>query len=245
MERINRKCLMYSDAFCKIYNEFGWNYAPEIFGEKLLAWMKQNGVTVRTSMDLACGTGVLCECLYRQGIEAAGMDFSEGMIEIARNNNPEIAYEVADMILYRPEKQFDLVTCTGDALNHIMDLKDVAQIFQNVYSYVSKGGYFFFDLLNEGEVAQAEPFDVDFGDGVRAQFMVSKISEELFQLKTTVFENGAKNVEEVITEKVHDPGRICELLKNAGFQVLRCADRLSDEGENHCTSWYIIAKKSE
>ena len=27
---------MYSDIFCKVYNEFGWNYYPEIFGEQLL-----------------------------------------------------------------------------------------------------------------------------------------------------------------------------------------------------------------
>lgn len=25
---------MYSDVFCKVYNEFGWNYYPEVFGEQ-------------------------------------------------------------------------------------------------------------------------------------------------------------------------------------------------------------------
>lgn len=236
---------MYSDAFCKIYNEFGWNYAPEVFGEKLLAWMEKNQVQVKTSMDLACGTGVLCECLYKHGIKAAGMDFSEGMIVIARENNPEIAYEVADMITYCPGQQFDLVTCTGDALNHIMDLKDVEQIFKNVYAYVSEGGYFIFDLLNENEVSQAEAFELDFDDHVRAQFMVTQESAGVFHLKTTVYEDGVLQVEEVITEKVHDPEIICGLLQNAGFKVLKCADRLLDEGENHSTSWYVIAQKQE
>mgnify|MGYP007037141459 CR=1 FL=1 len=37
-------CIMYSDVFCKVYNEFGWNYYPEIFGEQLLIWLKQNGI---------------------------------------------------------------------------------------------------------------------------------------------------------------------------------------------------------
>ena len=119
---------MYSDAFCKVYNEFGWNYFPEAFGEQLLIWLQQNQVKVKTSLDLACGTGVLCEILHDQGINASGMDYSEGMIEIAKQRNSEIFYEVADMITYRPEKHFDLVTCTGDALNHIMDLKDVERI---------------------------------------------------------------------------------------------------------------------
>ena len=30
---------MYSDIFCKVYNEFGWNYYPVAFGEQLLQWM--------------------------------------------------------------------------------------------------------------------------------------------------------------------------------------------------------------
>ena len=29
---------MYSDAFCKVYNQFGWNYFPEAFGEQLLGF---------------------------------------------------------------------------------------------------------------------------------------------------------------------------------------------------------------
>ena len=76
---------MYSQAFCKVYNEFGWNYFPEAFGEQLLLWLEQNDVKVETSMDLGCGTGVLCEILHANGIQSSGMDFSEGMIKIAGN----------------------------------------------------------------------------------------------------------------------------------------------------------------
>ena len=32
---------MYSDVFCKVYNVFGWNYYPEIFGEQLLEWLRR------------------------------------------------------------------------------------------------------------------------------------------------------------------------------------------------------------
>ena len=125
---------MYSDVFCKVYNEFGWNYYPEAFGEQLLQWIERQGITVRTALDLACGTGVLCRILQKAGIDSRGMDFSSGMIDIARQESPEIPYDVADMILYRPDAQFDLVTCTGDALNHIPDLSDVEKIFANIHA---------------------------------------------------------------------------------------------------------------
>ena len=138
---------MYSDVFCKVYNEFGWNYYPEAFGEQLLQWLKNHHVPVRTALDLACGTGVLCRSLKAAGIDSRGMDFSEGMIAIARSESPDIPYDVADMTVYRPDAQFDLVTCTGDALNHIPQLSDVGRIFENVYAYLAPGGYFIFDLL--------------------------------------------------------------------------------------------------
>ena len=234
---------MYSDAFCKVYNIFGWNYFPEAFGEQLLIWLERNQVTVRTSMDLACGTGVLCEILQKSGIKASGMDFSEGMIDIARENNPDIEYEVADMITYRPEKRFDLVTCTGDALNHIIDLKNVEQIFQNVYGYLNEGGYFIFDILNEKEVASEEPFDLDFSDTVKARFVVTQNQKGIINLKTTVFENGVQQFEENITETVHDPEVICDLLRKSGFEVLQCADQMLEDAKAHGTTWFVIARK--
>lgn len=234
---------MYSSAFCKVYNEFGWNYFPEAFGEQLLEWLDRNQVTVKTSLDLACGTGVLCEILHGHGIKAAGMDFSEGMIAIARERNPEIDYEVADMITYRPDKRFDLVTCTGDALNHIIDLKDVEQIFRNVYGYLEKGGYFIFDILNENEVSTGEPIDLDFSDEVKARFMITRDQKGIINLKTTVLEEGKPPFEENITETVHDPQRICELLRRSGFQVLKCADQLLEDEKKHGTTWFIIARK--
>ena len=198
---------------------------------------------MKNSLDLACGTGVLCEILYAKGIEASGMDFSEGMIEIAKQRNPEIFYEVADMITYRPEKYFDLVTCTGDALNHIMDLNDVAQIFQNVYSYLNEGGYFIFDILSEKEVPVEETIDLDFSEEVKAQFMVTHDEEGHIHLRTKVFENETQQFEEDIKETVHDEKEICLLLQKCGFQLLKCDHHLLENEGNHSATWYIIARK--
>lgn len=234
---------MYSDVFCKVYNEFGWNYYPEAFGEQLLQWLQQNRIRVKTSMDLACGTGVLCEILQENGIEASGMDFSEGMIQIARERNPYIRYDVADMITYRPEKQFDLVTCTGDALNHIMALDDVEKIFQNVYAYMSKGGYFIFDILNENEVSTSEPFEMDFSETVRVWFQMTQPGEKQVNLKIRVYENGELSFEENIRETVHDPASVCGKLRKCGFEVLKCADQLLDAPNSHGTTWFVIARK--
>lgn len=233
---------MYSDVFCKVYNEFGWNYYPEIFGQQLLQWLEKNGVAPKTGMDLACGTGILCEILQQSGIRSSGMDFSAGMIEIARQRNPEIAYDVADMITYCPQRQFDLVTCTGDAINHIGKLSDVEKIFQNVYAYTAPGGYFIFDLLNEREVSDSEPFEMDYDETTKVWFQMTRPGERQVNLKIRVYEKGLPAFEENIRETIHDPAEICALLRKSGFTVLRCDDNLLDDG-SHGTTWFIIARK--
>ena len=233
---------MYSDVFCKVYNELGWNYYPEIFGQQLLQWLDQQGIKPKTSMDLACGTGVLCRILHDNGIEASGMDFSSGMIDIAREASPQIHYDVADMITYCPEKQFDLVTCTGDALNHIADLADVERILQDVYCYTAPGGWFVFDILNEREVSDSEPFEMDFTEDIRVWFQMTRPGEKQVNLKIRVYEKGTLSLEENIQETVHDPAVICRLLESSGFEVVRWADSLLEEG-SHGTTWFVIARK--
>ena len=233
---------MYSDVFCKVYNEFGWNYYPEIFGQQLLQWLKRRGLNPKTSLDLACGTGILCEILHSQGIRARGMDYSAGMIAIARQGSQEIGYDVADMILYRPEAQFDLVTCTGDAVNHIAELSDVEQIFQNVYGYLSPGGWFVFDLLNEREVSTSEPFEMDFTESTRVWFQMTRPGEKKVNLKIRVYENGELEFEENIRETIHDPDVICDMLRSCGFREVRCSDRLLEDA-NPGTTWFLTARK--
>ena len=233
---------MYSDIFCKVYNEFGWNYYPEIFGEQLLTWLERNHVSPKRSMDLACGTGVLCRLLRDAGIEAAGMDFSSGMIGIAREADPAGHYDVADMTTYRPETQYGLVTCTGDAVNHIMNVDDVAKIFRNVYAYTAPGGYFIFDLLNEREVSASDPFESPFEDNLRVWFQMTRPAESKVTLTIRVYADDSLQLEENIRETIHDPAIVCDLLYQAGFSSVRCSDRLLEDA-NPGTTWFIVARK--
>ena len=233
---------MYSDIFCKVYNEFGWNYYPEIFGEQLLRWLSLHNVSPQTALDLGCGTGVLCRILKDAGMEARGMDYSSGMVDLARAENPDIPFEQGNMIFWKPKRAVDLVTCTGDALNHIPDMADIRRIFQNVYDYVNPGGYFIFDILNENEVSDSEPFEMDFTDTVRVWFQMTRPADMQVKLTVRVYEKGELSFEENIRETVHDPAGICGALEEAGFTVLRCADTLL-EGDNHGTTWFVIARK--
>ena len=208
----------------------------------MLTWLERKMLKPKSAMDLACGTGILCEILQKQGIAAAGMDFSAGMIEIARQGNPDISYQVADMITFRPDAQYDLVTCTGDAVNHIDSLENVEKIFQNVYAYLAPGGWFVFDLLNENEVSDSEPFDMDYDETTRVWFQMTRPEEQKVNLKIRVFEKEMLAFEENIRETIHDPEVICDLLRRCGFADVQYADRLlADSGAS--TTWFVTCRK--
>jgi hypothetical protein len=136
------------------------------------------------------------------------------------------------------------VTCTGDAVNHIPDPADVEKIFRNVHHYLAPGGYFVFDLLNEGEVSTSEPFETDFDENTRIWFQMTRPGENKVNLCIRVWEQGEFQFEENIRETLHDPDMICRLLREAGLEVLRCAGNLRPEA-GVGTTWFIIARKPQ
>lgn len=235
---------MYSDIFCKVYNEFGWNYYPEAFGEQLLQWLNEQALEPRDCLDLGCGTGILCRILAEKGIDPLGVDLSPGMIAISRQTLPQLSFEVGDMTGFQAGRSFDLVTCTGDALNHLPELSLVEQAIENVYAHLRKGGYFLFDLLDEKEVSDSEPFEMEFSETVTVRFQMLRKGAAV-ELHVTVYEQGILALEEVIRETIHDTAAVCRLLEKAGFQVIKCGHRLPDTGENQATTWFIIAKKED
>lgn len=234
---------MYNSRFCRVYNEFGWNEYPRVFGGELLEWLGKNGIGVKSALDLGCGTGVLCETLGEQGIETFGVDLSPDMIAVARQRAPDRVYAVADMVAYRANRRFDLVTCTGDALNHVTALEDVRRVFENARDALVPGGLFVFDLLRDDEVPEGEPFEAAFSEHLTVRFSAQRDAEGFTTLQIEGFEDGALRFCECIREKLHPVPDILALLRETGFNVLQCADRLLTDRDTHATTWFIIAKK--
>ena len=236
---------MYSGAFCRVYNEFGWNVYPEVFAGQLLELLEARGQRVRSALDLGCGTGILCKALSERGIDAAGVDLSEGMIALARQQAPLCRFQVADMTDFRPEERFDLVTATGDVLNHVFDEADLQRIFRNVSGYLDRGGLFVFDLFRESEIPPDEPFELDYSDAVRAVFRTSRLPRDAVRLHIDVYENGVPVLAEDILEKLHDPAAVCAMLERAGLTVERVSDALLPDSGLHSSTWYVLARKGE
>ena len=94
---------MYNHLFCRVYNAFGWNEYPRVFGEALLQWLRLNGVHAASALDLGCGTGVLCETLHDAGIDTLGVDLSQEMIAVG-GDHTVVFPEHGVFLLHLPEQ---------------------------------------------------------------------------------------------------------------------------------------------
>lgn len=107
---------------------------------------------VRTACDLACGTGATAMELAREGIAMTAVDISPRMCRLSRAKARAAGVRLrvirADMRTFRLNEPVDLITCEGDALNHIPRRTDLARVARAVARALRPGGYFYFDVNN-------------------------------------------------------------------------------------------------
>jgi demethylmenaquinone methyltransferase/2-methoxy-6-polyprenyl-1,4-benzoquinol methylase len=91
----------------------------------------------QTALDVATGTGDLAIELRARGTDVVGVDFSEGMLEIARSKAPEIEFRVGNALaLDFPDDRFDAATVGFGARN----FDDLDQGIREMARVVRPGG---------------------------------------------------------------------------------------------------------
>ncbi|MBR6950279.1 MAG: class I SAM-dependent methyltransferase [Oscillospiraceae bacterium] len=234
---------MYGEAFSRIYDEYGWNVYAEVFAGRLLRWLREDRVPVSAAVDLGCGTGVLCHALAEAGIRITGVDLSPSMIAQAQAGGGAVSYTVGDMVAFRPADPCDLVTCTGDALNHLDSLDQVRRLFAGIFSYLAPGGWLVFDLLDAREAEEADFIELFRDDHRCGTFTIAPGEAGSVTLTVTVSENGRILFTETIRETVYSPDDVCDLLRETGFTDIHAAHRLSENDPAEAVTWFVRARK--
>ncbi len=102
-------------------------------------------VTAKAALDAACGTGMHAAWLARQGLSAAGADASSAMIARARENARRAGVEVDLRVAGFGElarafsARFDLVTCLGNSLPHLLDDASLAAALEDFAAVCAPG----------------------------------------------------------------------------------------------------------
>ncbi|MTI95624.1 MAG: class I SAM-dependent methyltransferase [Firmicutes bacterium] len=97
-------------------------------------------------IDLGCGTGNLALRLSRAGFQVIGIDISPAMLSIASAKPGSGQVQWLHQSFFNFTETADLVCCTCDGLNHIIQVKDIIAVFRQVYRKLRPGGCFIFDI---------------------------------------------------------------------------------------------------
>jgi len=134
-------------VFADIYDEFMSNIPYEKWCENVYGILKDNDIVDGLVVELGCGTGILTTMFSDLGYEMIGVDVSEDMLAVAREDEREdILYLLQDMReleLYGTASAF-ISLC--DSMNYLTGYDDLVEVMKKVNLYLEKDGLFIFDM---------------------------------------------------------------------------------------------------
>ncbi len=140
----------------KAYNELAWTEKwladPAEYEEEVAVYVKllheYSSQPPKTMLHLGSGAGGH-DRFFKEHFTVTGVDLSPGMLEMAREANPEIKYIPGDMRTIRLKQQFDVVIIP-DSIDYMATLKDLEMAVDNAAGHLKPGGV----LLVVGKISE-------------------------------------------------------------------------------------------
>ena len=215
--------------------------------------LQREGLTPRTAVDLACGTGSVALRLAAMGMDVTAVDLSEEMLCVASGKAMEQGLPVlfvcqALQRLHLP-KGVDLAVCALDSLDYITDPADCREAIRRIYKVLNPGGCFIFDVNTpyklramDGQVFLDETEDTYcvWRGEFDADTNVLSYGMDLFQRRGNLWERSFEEHQEY----AYSAEELCAYLKQAGFTRIEVfADRKLQAPEENEYRIYIKARK--
>lgn len=232
---------MYS-KISSIYNIFKWHEFSQDLFKRLEFFLYE--WKINTHYDMACGTGEFSYLVKKAGVDSVGGDISPEMIKKAKNNYPQLKYEVSDMRDISLKKKVDLITCNFDSINHLLRFSDWVKTFKSVYNNLEEGGRFLFDVNTLYIINNYKDTDEVLMDGFKLNINIypRKNNILVFDIESSELNEKNSKIKEVVKETSFEYKKIKKTLKNIGFKkVVIFNDKLGVK--NTKKRLYILAEK--
>lgn len=113
------------------------DYAAE--AEQLHALLSELNPDARTLLDVACGTGRHLEHL-RNYYQVEGLDLNPDLLEIARQRCPGVRFHQANMVDFRLDRDFDVITCLFSSISYVRTAENLERTISNMAHHLRPGG---------------------------------------------------------------------------------------------------------
>lgn len=102
----------------------------------------------KTVLDLGCGNGALSKAMFDKGYNVTGIDASKELLDIARENYPDIRFIEADATKFSLEQPVDVVF--SNAVFHWINKEYQQDMLKCVYEALKENGQFVFEFGGYG-----------------------------------------------------------------------------------------------
>ena len=240
-----------AQSYDRLTNDVDYEATVDFYYEIL----KREGLSPRSAVDLACGTGSVTAILARKGLQVIGVDMSEEMLTVAQQKAMELEnmprFVCQPLQELRLPRGVDMAVCALDSLDYITNPEDCKEAIRRIWKALNPGGIFIFDV-NTPEKLRAMDGQVflDEDDDVycvwRGEFdeetNICSYGMDLFQRRGEVWERSF----EEHREYAYSQEQLVGYLKAAGFTHIRVyADRLFEEPREGEQRIYIKARKGK
>lgn len=203
------------------FSDYAIKSAPGI-----LEILNSNHITDGLIVDLGCGSGLSAQELIKSNYRIFGVDWSQSLIEIARQRVPDAEFQVGSLF------QVNIPVCNavisiGECLNYLFDpdnnYQTLIQLFRRIHNALTPGGVFIFDIAEPGQVTT--PTTKGFTEGEDWVVLVEKHENQEHKTLTrriiTFRQVGEhyRRDDEVHQLQLYPATEVAKKLSQVGFEV--------------------------
>lgn len=240
-----------AESYDRLTNDVDYDAVVDFY----FSILEREGLSPKTAVDLACGTGSVAIRLADNGLSVIGVDLSEEMLCVATSkidghgNVPTFVCQ--DLTKLQLPKGVDLAICALDSLDYIVDPEDCKKAIARIYKAMNPGGCFIFDVNTpqklramDGQVFLDEDDDVycvwrgEFDDDTN----ICTYGMDIFQRRGGLWERSG----ETHQEYAYTQEQLTGFLKDAGFSGIEVfADRRLEAPQEGEQRIYFKARKGK
>ncbi|MBP3410033.1 MAG: methyltransferase domain-containing protein [Clostridia bacterium] len=217
-------------GFAGIYDLLMDDFDYPSWADYYMNLLEQAGVKPGTMCDCACGTGAMSLQFAKRVAKVTGVDISREMLELAaekaRQSGVQVQFVCQDMSRLQLPRTVDAIVCACDGVNYLTTDKRVKAFFDAAYASLRPGGALAFDISSPHKLRNVLGNNF-FGEerDEAAYIWQNELDGDIVHMDLTFFirEEGElyRRVTETHRQRAHEPERIVELLKEAGFTGIR------------------------
>lgn len=216
--------------FAQVYDLFMQEVPYQKWGNHIEEVWDKYKIKPKLIAELGCGTGTLANIFAKKGIDVIGIDNSDQMLAVAKEESMaqglDVLYLLQDMQDFELYGTVDSIYSTCDSINYILEDDELLQTFKWVNNYLEPGGVFIFDINTQYKYEEVLAQNTFAYNKEEASYIWENYydkEEQINEYLVTFFvkeEDGKYDkFQELHHERMYSLENIRKLLEEAGMDV--------------------------